>query len=170
MQNINSSHAGIQSCIRRAREIVYWPRMSSELESFIKECQTCQESSQSQQNEPLISSEIPELPSMWQYVADDLFELKGKSYLVTVDHYSDFFEVDALSTKNKTEVIKKQKQKQKNKCKPTLQDIEYQRSYQPTIVLRSMHMSLRNLHKLMDLNISPVLLVIHSPSGKPKMQ
>ena len=29
-----------------------------------------------------------------------------------------------------------------------------------------MHMSLRNLHKLMDLNISPVLLVIHSPTGK----
>ena len=107
MQKINSSHAGIQSCIRRAREVVYWPRMSSDLESFIKECQTCQESSQNQQNEPLISSEIPELPNMWQYVADDLFELKGKSCLVTVDHYSGFFEADALSTKDKTEVIKK---------------------------------------------------------------
>ena len=92
---------------------MYWPRMSSDLESFIKECQTCQEFSQYQQKETFVSSEIPELP--WQYLAADLFELRQ-------------------------------------------------------MVLRSMHMSLRNLHTLMDLNMSPVFLVIHSPAGKPKME
>ena len=71
MQKLHSSHAGIQSCIGRARIVVYWPRMSSDLESFIKECQTCQEFSQNQQKEPFVSSEIPELP--WQYLAADLF-------------------------------------------------------------------------------------------------
>ena len=80
----------IQSCIRRLREVVDWPRMSSDLESFIKECQN-------QQKELLISSEIPGLP--WQHVRADLFELEEKSYLVSVDHYSDFLEVDVSTLK-----------------------------------------------------------------------
>ena len=45
------------------------------------------------------------------------------------------------------------------KWKFTLQDIEHQRNWQLTMVLRSRHMSLKNLHKLMDLNMSPVLVI-----------
>ena len=35
MKRLHSSHLGIQSCIRRASESVYWPRMSQELQEFI---------------------------------------------------------------------------------------------------------------------------------------
>ena len=32
------SHIGIESCIRRAREVMYWLRMSSELKEYILIC------------------------------------------------------------------------------------------------------------------------------------
>lgn len=40
----------------------------------------------------------------------DLFELDQKNYLITVDYYSNFFEVDGLTNKTSTEVILKLKQ------------------------------------------------------------
>ena len=76
-QKVHASHAGIQGCIRWGSEVAYWPEMNSDIESFVKDCQTCQEFSDSQQKEPLISSQIPELP--WQHLATDLFECKQKS-------------------------------------------------------------------------------------------
>ena len=33
----------------------------------------------------------------WSMVAKDLFTFSGKAYLITVDYYSDFWELDAVS-------------------------------------------------------------------------
>ena len=51
---------------------------------------------------------MPTLP--WQLVSQDLFELNGRAYLVTVDHYSDYYEVDHLPTTQSTVVIQATKQ------------------------------------------------------------
>ena len=61
-----------RSTLLRDHSVSDVPIVSSDLDSFIEECQTCQEFSQNQQKGPLISSEIPELPC--QYVAADLFD------------------------------------------------------------------------------------------------
>jgi len=50
------------------------------------------ESMSEARKETLKSHQTPSRP--WQYVADDLFELEGKSYLVTSDYFSDFFELE----------------------------------------------------------------------------
>ena len=56
---------------------------------------------------PLISHEVPFRP--WAKVASDLFRYNSREYLVTVDHYSNFWEIDYLhNTKSKT-VIRKLK-------------------------------------------------------------
>ena len=62
---------------------------------------------QGQRKETLISHEAPSRP--WQFVAAGLFELNGKSYLVTVDYFSDFFELDHLRSTSSVYVIKKLK-------------------------------------------------------------
>ncbi len=41
MSRAHASHIGIEGCIRRARETMYWPRMSSELKEFISKCDVC---------------------------------------------------------------------------------------------------------------------------------
>ena len=35
MAKCHATHIGIEGCIRRARESMYWPRMSSELKEYI---------------------------------------------------------------------------------------------------------------------------------------
>ena len=104
---IHVSHTGVQGCLRRAREAVYWPLMATDFEEAVGSCETCQKYQRNQQKEPLISTEVPELP--YQFISTDLFEFEGKHYLVTVDHYSDFFEVDFLHDQTTKEVIHKLK-------------------------------------------------------------
>ena len=55
----------------------------------------------------MICHEIPSRP--WEKIAVDLFQLIRRDYMVTVDYYSSFFEVDSLTTKTAVEVIRKLK-------------------------------------------------------------
>ena len=55
----------------------------------------------------MISHPTPERP--WQYLACDCMEVSGQSYLVLVDYYSDFFEIDRVELKTAHEIIYKLK-------------------------------------------------------------
>ena len=104
---IHASHIGIQGCLRRAREVLYWPGMTKEIEQHISLCAICNSHPAEQAKEPLICHSIPTRP--WEKIAVDLFELDGKNFMVTVDYYSSYFEVDRLNTKTGKEVIGKLK-------------------------------------------------------------
>ena len=104
---LHQAHQGYQSCLRRAREVVYWPGMGEHLQQLVGKCSTCQTFQSAQAKEPMIAREIPEI--QWQYVACDLFEYAGNDYMVLVDYHSDFFEVDRLDKKTSAEVIFKMK-------------------------------------------------------------
>jgi len=60
-----------------------------------------------QQQETLWRHDIPHRP--WQKVGTDLFEIKGRHYLITVDYLSLFFEVDYLPDTTSQTVITKLK-------------------------------------------------------------
>ena len=90
----HSSHLGQDACVRRARDVLYWPGMVTDIREEVEKCSVCAELSDKQQKEPLMSHEVPSLP--WSKVAQDPFTLHGKNYLVTTDYYSDFFELDEL--------------------------------------------------------------------------
>ena len=40
-ERLHSSHVGVQGCLRRASETVYWPNMNADIESYISRCSTC---------------------------------------------------------------------------------------------------------------------------------
>lgn len=105
MQRIHQSHLGINACLNRARECVYWPNMNSQLKDFISRCRCCREHDVRQTREPMEMRDIPERP--WQIVSADLFHYAGKQFLVTVDYFSDFFEMDELVSATSGEVIDK---------------------------------------------------------------
>lgn len=65
----------------------------------------------------MICRQIPTRP--WEKIGVDLFQLNGRDYMVTVDYYSSFFEVDGLTTKTAEEVIKKLKA---HLARPDIQD------------------------------------------------
>ena len=103
---IHSSHLGTESCLRRAGEGIYWPVMSAEIKQYISACEICREFDiTSQSNESLMSHEVPSRP--WERVGADIFTLHDKDYLVTIDYYSNFWEVDRLpDTKASTAILK----------------------------------------------------------------
>ena len=35
---LHSSHIGVESSIRRAREMIYWPGMNDQIKDFIRQC------------------------------------------------------------------------------------------------------------------------------------
>ena len=106
-QKLHQSHLGTQGCLRRGREVVYWPGMHKNIEDFISSCSICKSYQTDQQKEPMISNEIPSRP--WEKVGCDLFDFEDKHYLVCVGYYSDYFEVDRIFGKKGKEVISRLK-------------------------------------------------------------
>ena len=79
--------------------------MSAEIKQQVEACEICRTYETSQQKETLMPHEVPSRP--WEKVGTDIFELKNKSYLITVDYYSNFWEVDKLpDTKARTVILK----------------------------------------------------------------
>ena len=75
-----SSHIGIESCLRRARECVYWPCMYSDVKQFVSKCEICNRFPVNQQKESLQSHELADRP--WEKVGVDLMSVKNYDYLI----------------------------------------------------------------------------------------
>lgn len=95
-KDIHVSQAGVEGCLRRARENVYWPGMNAELRHWISTCEPCRLFEVSHGKETLMSHEVPQRPC--EKVAVDLFTQDQKDYLITVDYHSGFWELDRLRT------------------------------------------------------------------------
>ena len=54
----HASHIGIEGCIRRAREMMFWPRMSSELKGYVSKCDVCLAHRSTQEKEPIVQHEF----------------------------------------------------------------------------------------------------------------
>lgn len=106
-EKIHSSHLGIEGCLRRARESLFWPGMSSDIKQYIESCDICHTYEARQQRETLMSHDLPTRP--WERVGTDLFTWNSKDYLVTVDYHSNFFEVDRLHDTSSHATIRKLK-------------------------------------------------------------
>ena len=67
------SHQGLQACLQRAREVFFWPGVFAQLKEL---------------------NLVPDRPS--QRVATDIFTFENRDYLVLVDYFSNFIELDYL--------------------------------------------------------------------------
>ncbi|XP_045458516.1 uncharacterized protein K02A2.6-like [Melitaea cinxia] len=61
---VHEGHLGIERCKRRARQVIYWPNISHDIEQYVKRCKTCQQYSNAPSKEPMIPVDIPNLPWM----------------------------------------------------------------------------------------------------------
>ncbi|XP_064641934.1 uncharacterized protein K02A2.6-like [Lineus longissimus] len=100
---IHQGHLGTEMCKRRAKELLFWPGMLTDITDKVSKCGVCQKFSHKQQKEPLKPNETPTRP--WQQTASDLFYFHCKDYLVIVDAYSGFFEVEMLEDTSSETVI-----------------------------------------------------------------
>ena len=102
LEQLHTGHLGITKCRDRAKQSVWWPGLSTQLADFVSKCQICVRD-KGTSTEPLISTDVPELP--WQRVAADFMKFNGSQYLVLVDYYSRFVELARMSSTTATSVI-----------------------------------------------------------------
>eukprot|EP00118_Oscarella_pearsei_P024320 m.303816 g.303816 ORF g.303816 m.303816 type:complete len:164 (+) comp40841_c0_seq7:1-492(+) len=86
---------------------VHWPGMTSAIRDHVSRCSTCNTFRPEQQRESMMPHDVPARP--WAKVGMDLFEIDSVHYLITVDYYSNFFEVDKLNNTLAVTVIHKVK-------------------------------------------------------------
>ena len=101
---LHLGHMGVEKTLSRARDIVFWPKMSSQITDLILNCDICLDHRDSNAKEPLVPHEIPSYP--WQVVGTDLFTLDDKDYVVVVDYFSRYFEVARLPSTLSSTVIR----------------------------------------------------------------
>ena len=103
LTRIHASHMGVESCLRKSRDTLFWPNMNSEIRDHVEKCSVCNEYSANQQKETLMTHDVPDRP--WSKVAIDIFTFRQSDYLVTVDYYSDFWELDLLPDTTSAAII-----------------------------------------------------------------
>ena len=103
-KDIHAPRAVVEGYLWRSRESVYWPDMNAEIKHWISTCESCRQHEVFRGKETLMSHDVTE--RTWQKVAADLSTFKGKGYLVTVDNYSTYWELDKLDNTNAVAIIR----------------------------------------------------------------
>ena len=104
IEKAHASHLGIQATLNLCHGIIYWPRMHTEISETVGQCLVCSELAPNQQKEPMMSYPVPSYPC--QVVSSDCFELDGRYYVVVVDHYSDYIDMEELPSMSSNALIK----------------------------------------------------------------
>ncbi len=91
----HATHIGIEGCLRRAREIMFWPRMTSELKEYISKCDVGMRHRDAPSKEPLQPHDVEARP--WAIVGADLCDLNGRTLLVSCDYFTNFIEVESIT-------------------------------------------------------------------------
>ena len=78
--------------------------MSAQMKDFVGQCDVCLTHHDSQLQEPLLQHEV--LPRRWAKVTADICFRSGLTLLVVVDYFSNFIEVDSLSSETSKSVIR----------------------------------------------------------------
>ena len=89
----------IKAFCDRAKQSVWWPGLSSQLQDLVSSCEVCRQH-YSERAEPLIPSELPHLP--WQKFGMDL---RGSTYLIIIDYYSRYIEIAKLNRTTDGKVV-----------------------------------------------------------------
>ena len=100
---IHESYFGIEKCKVCARELLYWPCVSHDIESLVGACNVCSKFQNEHQREPLISHEI--LNAHFFKVSVDIMTFKNVDYLVVVDYFSKFPKMIVLTDKTMKTVV-----------------------------------------------------------------
>ena len=51
---LQRTHSSQEACVRRARDVIYWPGMANEIRRLASQCSTCNDYTAKQQKEPLL--------------------------------------------------------------------------------------------------------------------
>ena len=88
LTKLHMGYWGIERTRRRARDSVFWPGISKEIQEMINKCDPCHQYQNANPKEKLIAHEIPKRP--FEQVGTDIFTYKREEYLLIADYYRSF--------------------------------------------------------------------------------
>ena len=88
---------------QKARQSVYWPQITQDIERMVRDCATCAAFRPRNMREPMIPHEVP--PAAWIKIGADIMEYEGIDSLIVADYYSKYPEVMQLKGKSARSVI-----------------------------------------------------------------
>jgi hypothetical protein len=103
LSTVHESHLGIERCKAIARQHIFWPGMSRDVETWVSRCSICSSLQREKIKQPLLQHDVPHRP--WEKLALDIFELHGKDYLLVVDYFSKYPEIAQLASKSAESVV-----------------------------------------------------------------
>lgn len=156
LAQLHAGHQGISNSCQRARQSVWWPGMSADLEKMVRSCSECAKH-RSPRPKPLLSTPMPTLP--WQRIGTDLFEWKGAKYLLLIDYFSRWIEIARLEQATSSCVIGHMLY---------LPDMAYQMSLYPTVVPNIARECFHNSLETMVSSILRPALITLKLMGSPK--
>ncbi|KAK2173837.1 hypothetical protein NP493_848g03113 [Ridgeia piscesae] len=77
-EKVRAGHIGLNSSLRRARHLISWPQMSTDIRHYVETCGVCATYADKEHAELMVMTETPDLPG--QKVGTDLFSWSGKDY------------------------------------------------------------------------------------------
>lgn len=102
LEKLHVGHQGIVRCRARARESVWWPAISRQIQEYIDRCPICR-AERKPGAEPILQTALPDRP--WQVIGMDLFHERQRTYLIVVDYYSRFFEIEEMGRTTAQDVV-----------------------------------------------------------------
>ena len=87
----------------QAKDQVYWPGISSQIEDVVSNCSVCNPYRQSNTKEPMNPHNVPIRP--WSQVGVNLLELNRQHYFLLIDYYSGFIKVNTLNSTKINQII-----------------------------------------------------------------
>nr|XP_034824747.1 uncharacterized protein K02A2.6-like [Maniola hyperantus] len=103
LDRVHEGHLGIDRCKRRARDVMFWPGMSRDVERAVRGCEACALHAPAPRVAPLNQHYVPNIP--WQKLGSDIFEYKKKHYIILIDYFSNYVEVGMIRNLSSTSVI-----------------------------------------------------------------
>ena len=95
-KRLHAAHLGYDNMMRRARETIFWHGMYQDVKQMADNNVTCQELKPASPRETLLQHEVGNVP--WDKIGCDLFEISGCNYLIVIDYFCNFIEVDLTTT------------------------------------------------------------------------
>ena len=87
LQYRHEGHQGKEHCLLRAKNTMFWPKITCDIHQLIEKCMICQEYGKSH---PLIGAtqELPPFP--WHTLVTNLFYWKRMDFLIVADVFSKY--------------------------------------------------------------------------------
>ena len=96
-------HLGIEKCMLKTRDSVFWPGISNDIRETVEKCGICQVNSKSSKSIGNVS-DVP--PHAWHMLGTDLFYWNKIDYLVIGDYFSRYLIMRRLPNSSPHAVIK----------------------------------------------------------------